>query len=154
MARKKREKEKITDPFERARLKKLRSAQRREERKRRRAEGGSSDEPKRRKSEESDYSTPLIKDDWLWIRAELARSYALRIINNHRERPFWLSVPHAQGDGVPPVSHLFPCTTFRTPKRTYYGFLFREHRDMFFAGLDDARKETTDRVATLNPQLF
>jgi len=147
MARR-REKEKITDPFERARLKKLRSAQRREERKKRRQEAGDDGTTRRSKREESDYAKPMVKDDYLWIRADLAKSYAKRILNNHRDRPYWLSV---EAQSPLPVSNFFPCTIFRADDRVYYGFLFREHRDLFFVELKDARKETTDRVLRINP---
>lgn len=151
MARKRREKEKITDPFERARLKKLRSAQRREERKKRRAEAGDSDEPRRRKEEAPAYDKPMVKDDYLWIRRGLAKSYAMKVINDHRERPYWLSIPR---DARPPVSNYYPCTMFRTETRMYYGFLFREHRDLFYATLSKGRKEFTDTVRRINPSLF
>lgn len=154
MARR-RKQDKIEDPHERARLKKLRAAQRREERKARKAKAGDSDEPSRRSKDAApDYSKPMVKDDYLWIRASMAKSYAERILNDHRGRPYWLSIPHATGDGVGPVVNFYPCTTFRTKGRMYYGFLFREHRDLFFATLRNARKETLDRVTVANPQLF
>lgn len=152
MARKRKDKEKITDPFERARLKKLRAAQRREERKKRRAEGG--DEPRRKREAAPEYDKPMVKDDYLWIRRGLAKNYAMRIINDHKERPYWLSIPHEYGDGVLPVTNFYPCLSFRTKKRAYFGFLFREHRDLFFDSLEDARKELTARVRDINPQLF
>lgn len=154
MARKRREKEKVTDPFERARLKKLRAAQRREERKRRRQEAGDTGERRsRRESSEPDYSKPMVKDDYLWIRRGLAKGYANKIINDHPERPYWLSIPHRLGDGVIPGSNFYPCTMFRTQSRAYFGFLFREHRDMYFATFDNARKETTDAVRSINPSV-
>lgn len=149
MARRRKEKEKITDPFERARLKKLRAAQRREDRKRRRAEEGY--EP-RAKQAAPDYAAPMVKDDYLWIRRGLAKSYAEKILNS-TERPYWLSVPHRVGSGSLPVSHFHPCTMFRTKKRAYYGFMFREHRDMFFSRLEDARKELTDTIRSINPKV-
>jgi hypothetical protein len=153
VARKRREKEKVTDPFERARLKKLRARERREERKRRREQSGD-DEPRRRKtSSEPDYSKPMVKDDYLWIRRGLSKDYANRMLNEHKERPYWLSIAHEVGDGVIPCSNFYPCSMFRTKKRAYFGFLFREHRDMFFATLEDARKETTDAVRSINPSI-
>ena len=151
MARKKKE-PKVTDPFERVRLKKLRSLQRREERKKRKLKGGDT-ETRSRKTDSSDYSTPMVKDDYLWIRKSLAVSYAERIINANRQRPYWLSISHEIGDGVLPVPNLYPCTTFRTEDRAYFGFLFREHRELFFATLDRARKETTDKVRSINPSV-
>lgn len=155
MARKRKDKEKITDPFERARLKKLRAAQRREERKKRKLAAGDSDEPTRRsRGSEPDYSKPMVKDDYLWIRRGLAKNYAMRIINDHRERPYWLSMPRPTGDTPAerswPVTNFYPCTMFSTKSRVFYGFLFREHRDLFFASLEDARKETTDTVRAIN----
>lgn len=151
MARKRREKEKITDPFERARLKKLRAAQRREARKQRKAEGGEVEARSRQAA--PDYAKPMVKDDYLWIRRGLAKNYAMRIINDHKQRPYWLSIPHELGDGVLPVTNYYPCTTFRTKRRAFFGFLFREHRDLFFAELKNARKETTERVRALNPNV-
>jgi hypothetical protein len=153
MARKRRDKEKITDPFERARLKKLRAAERRAERKRRREAAGE-DEPRgRKKSSEPDYSKPMVKDDYLWIRRGLAKGYANKILNDYKERPYWLSIPHELHDQIP-APHLFPSSHFRTEGRVYFGFLFREHRDIFFATLEDARKETTDAVRSINPSVM
>lgn len=148
----KKQPEKVTDPFERARLKKLRAAQRREDRKKRRAAGG--DEPARkRQSSSPDYSVPMVKDDYLWIRKDRAVAYASKMLNANKHRPFWLSLPHAMGDGVLPVSNFYPCTMFRTGNRAYYGFLFKEHRDMFFDSQENARKELTDTVRSMKPDL-
>lgn len=145
---------KITDPHERARLKKLRSLERRQARKARKEAAGGDDEP-RAKSVAPDYAKPMIKDDYLWIRQSLALAYANRIINDHRERPWWLSIRYDKDDGPPPLSNFYPCSTFRMPNgRMYYGFLFREHRDIFFATLKQARKETTDRVRSINPNIL
>lgn len=152
MARRK-DKEKITDPHERARLKKLRSAQRREERKQRKQQAAASGEDvsPRKREVAADYSKPMVKDEYEWIRNSGAKAYAIKILNDHhRERPFWLSIPTMTN---PPVAGFFPCTTFTARGRVYYGFLFREHRDLFFARLDDARKELTDKVATINAKL-
>lgn len=146
----KKQPEKITDPFERARLKKLRAAQRREERKKRRQAAG--DEPRRARQSAPDYSKPMVKDDYLWIRRGLQVAYANKMLNG-KGRPYWLSIPHAMGDGVLPVSHYYPCTMFRTERRAYYGFMFREHRDMFFAAHKGARKELTDTIRLMKPDL-
>lgn len=151
MARRKRDKEKVTDPFERARLKKLRSAERREARKRRKAEAGDDGRESRKRDAAPDYAKPMVKDDYLWIRRTLAKSYAEKVLNDYRQRPYWLSIPMDRGVG--PVPNFYPCTTFRVEGRMYYGFLFREHRDMFFATLEDARKEYTDKVRRLNPSV-
>lgn len=152
MPRKKRE-EKITDPFERARLKKLRAAQRREERKKRKQQAvESGEEPIKRRSSSPDYSKPMVKDDYLWIRRDRQIAYANRMLNG-KGRPYWLSLPHAMGDGVLPVSHFYPCTMFRTQERAYYGFMFREHRDLFFAEHENARKELTDTIRSMKPDL-
>ena len=152
MARRKKE-EKVTDPFERARLKKLRAAQRREERKKRKTSG---DVETSRRETKPDYDQPMVKDDFLWLRKGLAKSFANSVINDSRERPFWLSFSYesARENGPLPISNYHPCTIFRVKGRAYYGFLFREHRDLFFATLEDARKETTDRVRAINPSVF
>jgi len=153
MARRKEEK-KITDPHERARLKKLRSLERRQARKARKEAAGGNDEP-REKQATPDYARPMVKDDYLWIRKELALVYANKIIRSHGERPWWLSIKYDKDDGPPPLSNFYPCSTFRTSNgRMYYGFLFREHRDLFFVTLDDARKETADRVRSINPSVL
>lgn len=148
MPRKKQEK--ITDPFERARLKKLRAAQRREERKKRRAQG--IEEPARKRQTAPDYSIPMVKDDYAWIRKDRAVAYASKMLNS-KARPFWLSLPHSMGDGILPVSHFYPCTMFRTRSRAYYGFMFKEHRDMFFDAQENARKELTDTIRSMKPDL-
>lgn len=156
MTRRSREKEKITDPHERARLKKARSLQRREERKARRLAAGDDGERRGRKEDtSSDYAKPMVKDDYAWIRRGLLVSYANKIINEHRQRPYWLSITYDKDDGAPPVSNFYPCATFRSDEgRIYYGFLFREHRDLFFDKLKRVRKETIDSVRALNPSLF
>lgn len=147
----KKQQEKITDPFERARLKKLRAAQRREERKKRRQAAGG-DEPRRARQTSPDYSKPMVKDDYLWIRRDRQIAYANKMLNG-KGRPYWLSIPHAMGDGVLPVSNFYPCTMFRTEERAYYGFMFREHRDLFFASQKYARKELTDAIRSMKPDL-
>lgn len=145
-------KPKIEDPFERARLKKLRAAQRREDRKRRKAEAGD-DGPRRKREAAPDYSKPMVKDDFLWIRRGLVKSYASRMLNS-KERPYWLSIPHRIGDGALPVANFYPCTMFRTKKRAYYGFMFREHREMFFDQVEAGRKELTCTIRALNPNVL
>ena len=144
--------EKITDPFERARLKKLRAAQRREERKKRKQAAGDEEPRRTRPSSSPDYSKPMVKDDYLWIRRDRQVAYANRMLNG-KGRPYWLSLHHAMGDGVLPVSNFYPCTMFRTAERAYYGFMFREHRDMFFEQQENARKELTDTVRLMKPDL-
>lgn len=119
--------------------KKIRARMRREERKR-----------KQRSEAEASTSKPL---DTSWLHEDLILAKANAIINRHKERPFWLSIPWEDGDGSLPVSGYLPCCMFRTRKRAYYGFLFREHRDSCMFLLDDARKELTDRVRELAPKL-
>jgi hypothetical protein len=150
----KKQPERITDPFERARLKKLRAAQRREERKKRKAEAAAKgeDAPRRSRSAAPDYSKPMVRDDYLWIRRDRQVAYANRMLNG-KSRPYWLSIPHAYGDGVLPVSNFYPCTMFRTQERAYYGFMFREHRDLFLAQQENARKELTDTIRSMKPDL-
>lgn len=151
MARKRKEKEKITDPFERVRLKKLRAAQRREERKKRREEGG--DTPRARRSKDDPPARAPAPDDMSWLTVTAAKAYAEKIMNGHRERPYWLSTPHALGDGNPPVAEFYPCSMFRTKERVFYGFLFREHRDLLCQRWDNATKEVTERVRRIAPHL-
>lgn len=75
---------------------------------------------------------------WLSTKDRMA---AMKIINDHRERPYWLSIP--RGTGTPPVAGYFPCSMFSRGGRWYYGFLFREHRDRAFKQWAYARKELT-----------
>ena len=151
MARKKKQPA-IVDPEERARLKKLRALQRREARKLNRA-SRTPDAPTERASTGPLYSGPTYQeDDFEWIRRSLAQGYATKILNNNRERPYWLSIRRGTEDGAEPVAHVYPCAYFRTPSRVYYSFAFREHRDMIYdkwKELHKARKETHDRVTTL-----
>lgn len=151
MARKKKTAE--LDPVEKARQKKIRAAERRANRKAGKApsssEGSSSSSSKR--SAAPDYSGAFVRDDFLWLRRVDALTYAHKIVNYHRERPWWVSIAHSRDDGNPPVSHFFPCSVGRTADRVYYGFLIREHRDLFFASRDDARKEVTEVVRRLFP---
>lgn len=147
--------EKVTDPFERARLKKLRAAERRAARKRRAEEGGDDSPRQSRRKDTPDYSTPMVRDDYQWIRSGRARSHAKSILDKERKRPYWLSFKYkgTKKDGPLPLSHFFPCTIFRSGDRAYYGFLFREHRDMFFASLGKGRKELTHKMRKLAPHL-
>lgn len=134
------------DPAEKARQKKLRAAQRREDRK---ARKGSPSDPASKRSAPPDYSGSFIRDDFLWLRRIDAKNYAHKIIQGHKERPYWVSIAHSRTDGNPPPSNFFPCNTYRTDSRVYYAFLFREHRDLFFATRDDARKELTEAMTRL-----
>lgn len=153
MARKKREKEKV-DPFERARLKKLRAAERREERKRRRAQAkangedvGSrrSREPARAVGLETDPDKVAVRDPNDWIRRSMTLDFAWKIVNDHRVLPYWLSI---ECEGPPPTSGFYPCHHHRRKStgRYYYGFLFRQCRDAVFEKWQheyNARKELT-----------
>lgn len=145
MARRKdRKKAAPVDPEEKARIKKMRALQRREARKLNKA--AKSDEPSAVRSSTGPlYSDPTYqKDDFEWIRRSLAQGYATKILNDNRERPYWLSIRHGPEDGVEPVAHVYPCSYFRTKSRVYYGFMFREHRDMIFTKWREdkrARKE-------------
>lgn len=139
------------DPVEKARQKKLRAAQRREDRKARAETSESSPKTSSKRSTAPDYSGAFVRDDFLWLRRVDAVTYANKIVNNHRERPWWVSIAHDKSDGNPPVAHFFPCSIGRTADRVYYGFLIREHRDLFFASRDDARKELTEDMKRLFP---
>ncbi len=141
------------DPVEKARQKKLRAAQRREDRKAKKGSSSTEDSPRAssRRSATPDYSGSFVRDDFLWLRRVDAVTYANKIVNNHRERPWWMSISHDKNDGNPPVAPFSPCSIGRTADRVYYGFLIREHRDLFFAQHDDARKEVTEVVRRLFP---
>lgn len=155
MARRSRkDKEKVTDPFERARLKKLRAAERREERKRRREQAkangedvsrGRRGEPTRPVGIEADTKNQAVSDPHEWIRRSITHAFAWKIVNNHRVMPYWLSIGFEGGN--PPVSGFYPCHMYRAKNgRYHYGFLFRQCRDAVFEKWQheyDARKELT-----------
>ncbi len=77
---------------------------------------------------------------WARTRDHLA---AAKILNDHRERPWWLSI--IAESGTPPISGYYPCSMVLRGGRWYYGFLFREHRDRTFKkwGALGAKKEIT-----------
>ena len=140
----------IVDPEEKVRLKKLRALQRREARKLNRQAKADNPSPVRASTGPLYGDPTWQRDDHEWIRASIAKSFAAKILNDNRERPYWLSIPHKSG--VEPVAHVYPCSYFRTPGRIYYSFAFREHRDMIYdkwKELHKARKETGNRVASV-----
>lgn len=106
---------------------------------------------KKERKQEAEVNRPL---DTNWLHEDLTLAKAMALINKHKERPFWLSIPWEVGDGNIPISGYLPCSMFRTKKRAYYGFLFREHRDKAMFLLDDARKELTDRVRQIAPHMI
>ncbi len=71
-----------------------------------------------------------------------SRAAAMKVINDNRHRPFWLSIP--KKGTSPPLSGYFPCSMFSSGGRWYFGFLFREHRDDLFKKWPHARKELTN----------
>lgn len=83
----------------------------------------------------------LHQEDQFWAQTK-ARSVAMKVLNNHRHRPYWLSIPHAGHN--PPVAGYFPCSMFQSQGRWYFGFLFREHRDDLHKKWSGARKELTN----------
>ena len=126
MARRDKSKKEKIDPFERARLKKLRSAQRREERKARRKEAGDSGRRESRK-------TPVAQSlhdpkDIGWLMMNSIRAAANKIMNEsyRSPAPYWLSMPDQPN---PPPTDYYPCRSHKQDGRIWYGFLFREHRD-------------------------
>lgn len=139
---------------EKAAQKKQRAKERREARKLARASGEVSPSRKKRPRASPSPRTPYIKDEHEWLRRASSLAFAQRVINSHPERPYWLSIPHAYGEGDPPVANCYPCTAFRTKARAYYGFLFREHRDLLIERWDNARKELTDTVSGIAPRLI
>lgn len=134
------------DPFERARLKKLRAAQRREERKKRRLEAGD-DAPRRGRREPPRAAKLHDPNDLEWLKLGSIRMVAARIMNDtYREpAPYWLSVP---ADPRPEPTDFYPCRSFRRGDRIFYGFLFREHRDeqLLRWGETGGRKELTENA--------
>jgi hypothetical protein len=144
MARRK--SEKTIDPLERARLKKLRSAERRAERKRRREKGEQGGDSPSRPAPGVKARKGADPNDRTWLFRSSALAYANKVINLHKERPYWLSIPHGRGDGAIPGVDFFPCTMFRTEDRTYYGFLFRIHRELMVDRMKDARRELTGNI--------
>lgn len=81
------------------------------------------------------------RSEQFWVRTK-DRMAAMKILNDHRERPYWMSMPAV---GSAPIAHMFPCNLFTRDGRWYYGFLFRFHRDKFFREMRSrgARKELT-----------
>lgn len=152
MARKKKQAAPV-DPEERARLKKLRSLQRREARKLNRA-SRASDAPTERTSSGALYSDPTYqKDDYEWLRRGSAKAFAQKILNDSRDRPYWLVIDRRTyedaGIRTDPVAHVYPCSYTVRGNRAYYGFLFQEHRDMIverWSEVHRARKITRDAV--------
>lgn len=88
----------------------------------------------------------LDAGDIRWVKLAGLKMSAMKVLNNHRERPYWLSIPHSSGDGIEPVSPYVPCSSFRTDDRVYYGYLFREHREATVDQWDDARREMTENA--------
>lgn len=110
-----------------------------------RAESGVA--PGRKKGDASDRPAQLIERTpqheeqfWAGLRDRMA---AMKILNDHRERPYWMSLPSRSGGN--PVTEYFPCSSFTRDGRAYYGFLFREHRDKFYEKMRPrgSRKELT-----------
>jgi len=152
MARKKKQAAPV-DPEERARLKKMRALQRREARKLNRA-SRTSDAPTGRTSTGPLYSDPTCqKDDYEWLRRGSAKAFAQRVLNDSRDRPYWLVIDRRTyedaGIRTDPVAHVYPCSYTVRGNRVYYGFLFQEHRDMIverWSEVHCARKITREQV--------
>lgn len=140
--RKDKKKEKV-DPFERARLKKLRSAQRREERKKRRLGAGDDGLDKRKKPDRPKQLHNA--DDLGWLGLNSIRMAANKVLNDSYRypAPFWLSLP---ANPRPEPTNFYPCRSFQRGDRVWYGFLFRAHRDeqLRLWGNPKARKELTE----------
>lgn len=89
---------------------------------------------------------PLVRsahvEEQFWVRTK-DRMIAMKILNDHRERPYWLSMPATSGPA--PISGFFPSNLFTRDNRWFYGFLLRQHRDRFFKDMRSrgARKEFT-----------
>lgn len=133
-----RRKEQAVDPATKARIRQARSRERREA----------------KKAAREDRAEEAKVGDTSWLMTDLCISTAKKFMDREKSRPFWLSIPFAQGDGNPPVSGFYPCTMFRTRERCYYGFLFRDHREKFYLHLDRPRRELTDTVRAIAPHLM
>lgn len=152
MARKKKQAAPV-DPEERARLKKMRALQRREARKLNRA-SRASEAPTERMSTGPLYSDPTYqKDDYEWLRRGQAKAFASKIMNDTRERPYWLVIDRRTyedaGIRTDPVAHFYPCSYTVRGNKAFYGFLFREHRDIVWEKWSEvhrARKVTREQV--------
>lgn len=90
--------------------------------------------------------------DTSWLIADLAVSKAKQILDRNPTRPYWLSFPFDGGN--PPISGFYPCTVFRTRDRIYYGFLFRDHRETFLTHVTDGRRELTDTIRAMAPEMM
>ncbi len=124
-------------------MKRRRSKERREARKSKRSGSDTSTTTKSTSPTVSCVVERTLHEDqqlWSGIRARMTAS---KILNDHRERPWWLSIP--QRAGISPSSGYFPCMSFNSRGRVYYGFLFREHRDSAHREMPGARKELTGR---------
>lgn len=84
--------------------------------------------------------------DLTWVKSAGLKIIAAKIVNGDKSRPYWLSIPHGESDGIEPVAPYLPCSSHRTSDRTYYGFLFKEHRDATAIEWEDARRETTENA--------
>lgn len=76
---------------------------------------------------------------WGWLNT---RAMATRILNNYRERPYWASIAGSRTSN-PPLVEFFPVTIVWQEGRFYFGFLVREHRDLFCLNTRGARRELT-----------
>lgn len=95
----------------------------------------------RRKRQSISIETP---DDASWLTRITTLSSAMKVVNGHKERPYWLSIPH--DGGIEPSPGLYPVSIFTEKGRVYYGFLLKEHRDEIFNRWDNARKELTRSI--------
>lgn len=116
-------------------------------RRRRQLKGRERRESKRTQREDTAAAGPI---DTTWLRTIKTVSQAEKILSRYRARPYWLSIPY---EGNPPVAEYLPCNLFRRHDRVYYGFLFREHREMAFNLFTDARRELTSTIDAFAPQL-
>ena len=121
-------------PERRRELRREKSRKRRQERKQQQATAPAATSPEKSPEEEAQF--------WLGMRV---RSRGHQVINEIRDRPYWLSLRMSVGS--PPVSGYFPVVYFQRGNRWFYGFLFREHREAFYRRMKKAgnrvRKELT-----------
>lgn len=107
------------------------------------------DKPRARQPRQKRDRPEPSDDGGLWLIRATSRNDAARILNECKDRPYWLSIPHEDSDGVEPVAGFHPCSFFRKRGRVYYGFLIRDHREAVVMRWENARRELTDRVQSL-----
>lgn len=127
MARKRKSDDKQDAERVKKRNRSLRNRERREQRKR---------------SAQTPQNNP---DDLGWLKNISIRMAAMKVLNATVDShwPYWLSIPSLGRGRNHPTSDFYPCKQTMRGDRAWYGFMFREHRDLMCERWVDARKELT-----------